>query len=153
MGNDNDNELTDNDVAALTAPALQQRLVNGDLTAERVTRAFLARIDRLDKRGPAVNAIIEVNPDALRIARDLDRSFAERGPTGPLHGIPVVLKANIDTADQQLIGVENVVFGSDYPHPEGMYDPVTFVDELEGLPPADQASIMGGNLARIMKLA
>lgn len=53
----------------------------------------------------------------------------------------------------QLIGVENVVFGSDYPHPEGMYDPVTFVDELEGLPPADQASIMGGNLARIMKLA
>ena len=53
----------------------------------------------------------------------------------------------------RLIGVENVVFGSDYPHPEGMYDPVTFVDELAGLPPADQASIMGGNLARIMKLA
>ena len=53
----------------------------------------------------------------------------------------------------QLIGVDNVVFGSDYPHPEGMYDPVTFVDELEALPPADQAKIMGGNLAGIMKVA
>ena len=52
-----------------------------------------------------------------------------------------------------LIGVDNVVFGSDYPHPEGMYDPITFVDELDGLPTADQAKIMGGNLARIMRLS
>ena len=97
---DSNHALTDDDIAALTVPALQQRLANGDLTAERVTRAFLARIDALNESGPAVNAIIEVNPDALRIARDLDRSFAERGPTGSLHGIPVVLKANIDTGDQ-----------------------------------------------------
>jgi len=53
----------------------------------------------------------------------------------------------------KLIGVENVVFGSDYPHPEGMFDPVTFVDELDSLPVAEQAAIMGGNLARIMKVA
>ena len=53
----------------------------------------------------------------------------------------------------ELIGVDNVVFGSDYPHPEGMYDPVTFVDELETLPTADQAKIMGGNLAQIMNVA
>jgi len=52
-----------------------------------------------------------------------------------------------------LIGVDNVVFGSDYPHPEGMFDPITFVDELEGLPLADQAKVMGGNLARILKVA
>ena len=52
-----------------------------------------------------------------------------------------------------LIGVDNVVFGSDYPHPEGMYDPITFVDELEGLTGEDQAKIMGGNLARILKVA
>jgi predicted TIM-barrel fold metal-dependent hydrolase len=51
-----------------------------------------------------------------------------------------------------LIGVDNVVFGSDYPHPEGMYDPITFVDELEGLPVEAQAKVMGGNLARIMRL-
>jgi predicted TIM-barrel fold metal-dependent hydrolase len=48
------------------------------------------------------------------------------------------------------IGADNVVFGSDYPHPEGMFDPVTFVDELESLPTEDQAKIMGGNLAAIM---
>ena len=46
-----------------------------------------------------------------------------------------------------------MVFGSDYPHPEGMYDPITFVDELEGISQADQAKVMGGNLARIMKVA
>jgi predicted TIM-barrel fold metal-dependent hydrolase len=47
-------------------------------------------------------------------------------------------------------GADSVVFGSDYPHPEGMFDPVTWVDELETLPEADQAAIMGGNLARLM---
>ena len=53
----------------------------------------------------------------------------------------------------ELIGADNVVFGSDYPHPEGMFVPVTWVDELEALPEADQAKIMGGNLARLMKVA
>jgi predicted TIM-barrel fold metal-dependent hydrolase len=53
----------------------------------------------------------------------------------------------------RLIGVDNVLFGSDYPHPEGKYDPVSFVDELEGLDDADVAKVMGGNLARIMKTA
>ena len=53
----------------------------------------------------------------------------------------------------ELIGVDNVVFGSDYPHPEGMYDPLTFVDELDSLSVADQAKIMGGNLAKILKVA
>lgn len=51
-----------------------------------------------------------------------------------------------------LIGADNVVFGSDFPHPEGMFDPVTFVDQLHGLAEDDQAKIMGGNLARIMKV-
>jgi len=52
-----------------------------------------------------------------------------------------------------LVGIDNVVFGSDYPHPEGLFDPVTWVDELEGLPEADQAKVMGGNLARLLKVA
>ena len=50
--------------------------------------------------GPALNSIIEINPDALRIARSLDDEWQTSGPRGPLHGFPVVLKANIDTADQ-----------------------------------------------------
>jgi predicted TIM-barrel fold metal-dependent hydrolase len=53
----------------------------------------------------------------------------------------------------KLIGVDNVLFGSDYPHPEGMYDPVSFVDQLDGLSESDKAKIMGGNLSRIMKVA
>lgn len=53
----------------------------------------------------------------------------------------------------ELLGADNVVFGSDYPHPEGMYDPITFVDEIDALPEDQQAKIMGGNLARIMKVA
>ena len=48
------------------------------------------------------------------------------------------------------VGYDNVVFGSDYPHPEGMFDPVTWVDELETLPVEEQAAIMGGNLAKLM---
>lgn len=53
----------------------------------------------------------------------------------------------------ELLGADNVLFGSDYPHPEGLYDPITFVDELEGLPEEDKAKVMGGNLARLMKVA
>jgi amidase len=94
-----DQALSSDEITALTAPALQRHLAEGALTAERVNDVFLARIAALDQAGPAVNAIIEVNPDALDIARSLDRAFAKHGPTGPLHGMPVVLKANIDTAD------------------------------------------------------
>ena len=51
-----------------------------------------------------------------------------------------------------LLGADRVVFGSDYPHPEGMSDPLTYVDELAGLPHEDVAQVMGGNLAEVMKL-
>ena len=54
---------------------------------------------------------------------------------------------------EELVGIENVCFGSDYPHPEGMYDPLTYVDEIASLSTADQAKVMGGNLARIMRVA
>jgi predicted TIM-barrel fold metal-dependent hydrolase len=53
----------------------------------------------------------------------------------------------------EVVGADNVVFGSDYPHPEGMYDPITFVDEIEALSEGDRAKIMGGNLAKLMKVA
>jgi predicted TIM-barrel fold metal-dependent hydrolase len=52
-----------------------------------------------------------------------------------------------------LLGADNVLFGSDYPHPEGMSDPISFVDELEGLAPAEVAKVMGGNLSRLMNVA
>src|SRR5262249_27218190 len=60
----------------------------------------LARIEAIDRKGPALRGVIEVNPDALALADALDRERKEKGPRGPLHGIPVLVKDNIDTADE-----------------------------------------------------
>jgi amidase len=66
----------------------------------RLTDFYLGRIDALDRSGPALNAVIELNPDAMAIARALDEERRSQGPRGLLHGIPVLIKDNIDTADQ-----------------------------------------------------
>jgi amidase len=72
----------------------------GELTARGIAEKYLARIAAIDRRGPTLRSVIEVNPDALAIADALDRERKEKGPRGPLHGIPVLLKDNIDTADR-----------------------------------------------------
>jgi amidase len=72
----------------------------GALNARAITEAYLERIEALDKQGPGINAMLELNPDALAIADALDMEREETGPRGPLHGIPVALKDNIDTADR-----------------------------------------------------
>lgn len=85
-----------------TLPELQDGLKSGKFTARSLVEKYLARIDEVDKRGPTVNAIIELNPDALEIADALDREGKANGPRGPLHGIPVLIKDNIDTADKMM---------------------------------------------------
>jgi amidase len=92
-------EVADADIVALDAHALRSELVAGRLTAVRVTQAYLRRIGELDDAGPALAAVIELNPDAESIARDLDQRLASGAPAGPLHGVPVLVKASIDTAD------------------------------------------------------
>ena len=79
---------------------LQEMMARGDLTARGLVEYYLDNIDARDRSGPALNSIIELNPDALRIADTLDIERKESGPRGPLHGIPIVLKANIDTGDK-----------------------------------------------------
>jgi len=85
-----------------TVAQLQAEMASGRLTSEQLTRAYIQRIAELDQGGPAhgVNALIELNPDALAIARQADAMRRQGKVLGPLHGIPVLLKANIDTGDK-----------------------------------------------------
>jgi amidase len=82
-----------------TIGELQDMMASGAATSESLVSLYLQRIDEIDRSGPALNAVIQTNPDALAIARELDRERKEKGPRGPLHGIPVLIKDNIDTAD------------------------------------------------------
>ncbi|MGB9284376.1 MAG: amidase, partial [Candidatus Sulfotelmatobacter sp.] len=72
---------------------------SGKFTARSLVETYSARIDQIDKHGPALNSVIELNPDALSIADALDQERKRKGPRGPLHGIPILIKDNIDTAD------------------------------------------------------
>jgi amidase len=86
----------------VTLSELQEGLNSGTFTARSLVEKYSARIDEVDKHGPAVNAIIEMNPDAPAIADELDRERKAKGPRGPLHGIPVLIKDNIATADRMM---------------------------------------------------
>jgi amidase len=83
-----------------TLAGLQAEMSTGRLTARAVVEHYLDRIEKLDRRGPALRSLIETNPEALELAEALDRERKLKGGRGPLHGIPVVLKDNIDTADR-----------------------------------------------------
>ncbi|HEY7162487.1 MAG TPA: amidase, partial [Acidobacteriota bacterium] len=76
---------------------LQDRMKSGEITARSLTEAYLSRIDSIDKQ---INSVIEKNSEAMDIAEQLDRERKEKGPRGPLHGIPILIKDNIDTADR-----------------------------------------------------
>jgi len=83
-----------------TIPELQTRITSGETTAYALTEYYLNRVAQYDKSGPTLNAVIELNPGALELAAALDKR--RDGPRGPLHGIPVMLKDNIDTADKMM---------------------------------------------------
>ncbi|MEO6902029.1 MAG: amidase [Bacteroidia bacterium] len=83
----------------ITITDLQNGYKQGNYTITNVVQNYLNRIKELDKNGPALNSVIEVNPDALKIAAELDKELAAGKSRGPLHGIPVLLKDNIDTHD------------------------------------------------------
>src|SRR5579872_5218864 len=90
------------DLEEITISELQDGMNSGRFTARLLVEKYSGRIDEIDKRGPAVNAIIEMNPDAAAIADELDRERKAKGPRGPLHGIPVLIKDNIATADRMM---------------------------------------------------
>lgn len=86
----------------LTIDELQQKMQSGAHSSRSITQLYLQRIEAIDKKGPALNAVIELNPDALTIADQLDAERKAGKVRGPLHGIPVLIKDNIDTADKMM---------------------------------------------------
>jgi len=90
------------DLDELTITDLQDGMRSGKFTARSLVEKYSGRIDEVDKHGPAINSVIELNPDAVTIADQLDQERKTKGPRGPLHGIPVLIKDNIDTADRMM---------------------------------------------------
>ncbi len=85
-----------------TIEDLQAKMQNGEFSSRSVTEMYLDRINTIDKNGPAINSIIELNPDALSIADEMDKERKSGKVRGPLHGIPVLIKDNIDTGDKMM---------------------------------------------------
>jgi amidase len=88
------------ELAEVSIAELQAGMVSGRSTARSLTAAYLSRIEALDRKGPALRAVIETNPEALALADALDAERKAKGPRGPLHGIPILVKDNIATADR-----------------------------------------------------
>jgi amidase len=86
----------------MTVAELQQRMTTGQDTSRSLVDKYLARIEAIDRQGPSLHAVIEINPDARAIADGLDAERKTKGPRGPLHGIPVLIKDNIATADRMM---------------------------------------------------
>ena len=83
-----------------TIGSLREKLASGKYTSEQLVQLYLKRIEAIDKDGPQLNSVIEVNPDAVAIAVAMDKELKAGKSRGPLHGIPVLIKDNIDTADK-----------------------------------------------------
>ncbi|HEX6559247.1 MAG TPA: amidase [Longimicrobiales bacterium] len=95
-------QIPDFELDEITIAQLQAGMQTGRYTARSIAQLYLQRIEAIDRNGPMLRAVIETNPDALRIADALDRERGSRRVRGPLHGIPVLVKDNIDTADRML---------------------------------------------------
>jgi len=99
----------------LTIAELQNGMASGKYSAHSLASKYLERIEVVDKGGAAINSVIELNPDAPAIAFDLDKERKARGPRGPLHGIPVLIKDNIDTHDRMTTTAGSLALGGSIP--------------------------------------
>src|SRR5213078_497398 len=99
----------------LTIAELQSGMASGKYSAHSLAKKYLDRIDEIDKHGPAINSVIELNPDALSIAGDLDRERKAGRVRGPLHGVPVLIKDNIDTHDRMMTTAGSLALAGSMP--------------------------------------
>jgi len=86
----------------LTLADIATAYTDGRLTCRRLTQLYLDRISALDRQGPGLGAVLETNPRALDIAAELDRERQTHGPRGLLHGVPILIKDNVETADRMM---------------------------------------------------
>jgi len=133
----------------------EDRIIN-DVVTSIIGHGLVTRFPKL-RIMPVENGSAWVRPLVKRLQRVYDRS-PEAFDEDPIEAFKRCIYVHPFHEEDpiglvELIGADNVLFGSDFPHPEGMYDPVAFVDQLEGLSDTDKAKIMGGNLNRIMKVA
>jgi hypothetical protein len=105
----------DFELEELTIADLQTRMESGRCTAVSLARSYLERIEKVDQRGPMLRSIIELNPDALKIARELDRERKAKRVRSSLHGIPVLLKDNIDTHDRMMCTAGSLALMGSHP--------------------------------------
>jgi amidase len=99
----------------VTIDDLQKGMTSGKYTAQLLVQKYLERIDEIDKRGPAINSVIEINPEALAIARTLDNERKAGRVRGRLHGVPVLIKDNIDTHDRMLTTAGSLALAGSIP--------------------------------------
>ncbi|XQY92701.1 amidase [Metabacillus sp. HB246100] len=97
-----------------TITDLQNKLDKNEITSKELVLMYMARIAEIDQSGPSINSIIEINPEALQIAQALDYERQTKGARGPLHGIPVVIKDNIDTGDHMHTSAGSLVLADSY---------------------------------------
>jgi len=95
----------------VTVQQLGEGMASGRWTARSIAEQYLARIEALDRAGPALNSVIELNPEALEIAEQLDTERKTRGPRGPLHGVPVLVKDNLDSGDRMQTTAGSLALG------------------------------------------
>jgi amidase len=93
-------EVGSSELDELMITDLQAGIASGKFTSRSLTEKYLGRIEEIDRRGPTLRSVIEINPEAIPTAESLDKERKEKGARGPLHGVPVLIKDNIDTADR-----------------------------------------------------
>ncbi len=97
-----------------TVEEQQEKMESGELTSKELVLMYMDRIGKFDSAGPFINSVLEINPHALSIAESLDIERREKGPRSPLHGIPVLIKDNIDTGDQMHTSAGSLALANSY---------------------------------------
>jgi len=107
-------QLSEDWLVEATLEQMQEAMETGQVTAKQLVLMYLHRIAAYDKQGPQINAVLEINPEALHIAEALDAERRMKGTRGPLHGIPVLLKDNIETGDHMRTSAGSLALANHY---------------------------------------